>query len=98
MPATTVIAISVARRRVPADHRFYVCSAVVALAIAVVASLPGMIDPSSRRGSLTPLAAMHAAAFTGGWSCTSPRRCSPAPAISVGIIGWVSSGLSWPSG
>jgi len=66
MPATTAIPVSAARTRNPSvDHRFYVGSAIVALVIVVVAFLPGIIDPSSRRAPLTPLAAVHAAVFTG---------------------------------
>ena len=52
-------------RDTPADHRFYVGSAIALLAIAIVAFVPGMIDSSSRRGPLTLLAAVHAAAFFG---------------------------------
>jgi hypothetical protein len=52
-------------RHASAEHRFYVGSAVAALAIAIAAFLPGIIDPASRRGSLTPLVGLHAAVFTG---------------------------------
>jgi hypothetical protein len=48
-----------------ADHRFYVGSAIVSLALVIVAFGPGLIDASSRRGPLTPLAALHAMTFTG---------------------------------
>ena len=66
MQATTAVPMSTVRtRNASADHRFYVGSAIVALAIAAVGFLPGMIDGSSRRGALTPLAVAHAAAFTG---------------------------------
>ena len=66
MQATTAVPMSTVRtRNASADHRFYVGSAIVALAIAAVGFLPGMIDGSSRRVPLTPLAAAHAAAFTG---------------------------------
>jgi hypothetical protein len=48
-----------------AEHCFYVGSSIVALAIAALAFLPGLVDPISRRGPVTPLVALHAAAFTG---------------------------------
>ena len=66
MQATTAVPIpQVFPRNASADHRFYVGTAIVALAIAAVGFLPALIDGSSRRGPLTPLAAVHAAAFTG---------------------------------
>ena len=66
MQATTAVSIPrVFPRNASADHRFYVGTAIVALAIAAVGFLPGLIDGSSRRGPLTPLAAVHAAVFTG---------------------------------
>ena len=66
MQAATAVPIpQVFPRNASADHRFYVGTAIVALAIAAVGFLPGLIDGSSRRGPLTPLAAVHAAAFTG---------------------------------
>lgn len=66
MQATTAVPVSVApTRRTPADHRFYVASAIALLAIAIVAFVPGIIDASSRRGPFTLLAAVHGAAFFG---------------------------------
>ena len=52
-------------RNVSAEHPFYVGSAIIALAIALAAFLPGIIDPASRRGPLTPLIGLHAAVFSG---------------------------------
>ena len=52
-------------RNATADHRFYVGTAVVALTIAGVGFLPGVIDGSSRRGALTSLVAIHGAVFSG---------------------------------
>jgi hypothetical protein len=48
-----------------AEHRFYVGSSIVALTIAALAFLPGLVEPSSRRGPVTFLVAIHGAAFTG---------------------------------
>ena len=65
MRTTTVSASSIPIWRASADHRFYVSSAIVALVVAMVAFAPGLLDASSRRGPLTPLAALHSATFTG---------------------------------
>jgi hypothetical protein len=66
MQATTAVPIPAApTRNTSADHRFYVGSAVVLLAIAIVAFVPGMIDASSRRGRITLLASVHGATFFG---------------------------------
>jgi hypothetical protein len=54
-----------AQRRRSADHLFYTGSALVLLALAIVAFVPGLIDGSSRRGPITVLAAVHGAAFFG---------------------------------
>jgi hypothetical protein len=67
MQATTVAPVSATRgRNATAEHRFYVSSAILALAISIAAFLPGIVDPSLRRGPITPLVTLHAAAF-GGW-------------------------------
>ena len=47
------------------EHRFYVGSSIVALAIATLAFLPSLVDATSRRGPVTPLVAVHGAAFMG---------------------------------
>jgi hypothetical protein len=63
-------AITIARSMVPArnastDHGFYVGTAILSLAVAIAAFVPGAIDTSSRRAPLTPLATVHAVTFTG---------------------------------
>ena len=66
MQATTAVPVSATPARNPsAEHRFYVGSAIVALAIGVGAFSPGLLNPASRRGPVTPLVALHAVAFTG---------------------------------
>ena len=65
MQTTTASTSLIPTWRTPADHRFYVSSAIVALMVAMVAFAPGLLDSSSRRGPLTPLAALHAATFMG---------------------------------
>ena len=66
MQATTDIPFSASRTRNPSsEHRFYVGTAIVALIIAVVAFVPGIVDPASRRGPITPLVALHGALFSG---------------------------------
>ena len=94
MRTTTVSASSIPIWRAPADHRFYVSSAIVALVVAMVAFAPGLLDTSSRRGPLTPLAALHAATFTGWRSCTSRRRSWPAAATFGCTVGSGSRALS----
>ena len=65
MQATTSVPVSARPvSKAAAEHRFYVGSAIVALAIAIVAFVPGIVDPAPRRGALTPLVAIHAVAFT----------------------------------
>ena len=64
MQATTVQR-SIKPASASADHRFYVGTAILSLAIAIAAFGPGLIDTSTRRGALTPLAAVHAVIFTG---------------------------------
>ena len=64
-PTTAVRIPTTPVRYAAAEHRFYVGSAIAALAIATVAFVPGIVDPTSRRGPITPLVAVHAAAFTG---------------------------------
>jgi hypothetical protein len=63
--ATSVQASASPVRKAAAEARFYVGGAVVALAIAAAAFLPGIVNPASRRGAVTPLVAVHAAAFMG---------------------------------
>jgi hypothetical protein len=57
------------RSAIPGDRRsrqaFYVGTAIVALAFSVVGFAPGIVDPSARRGPLTPLVTLHGAAMTG---------------------------------
>lgn len=66
MQATTAVRGSAhPTRNLLAEHRFYVGTATVALIIAVVAFVPGMVDPASRRGPVTPLVALHGALFSG---------------------------------
>lgn len=62
---TAVPASRVPRSNALAEHRFYVISAIVAIAVAALGFLPGIIDPTSRRGAITPLVAVHAAVFSG---------------------------------
>lgn len=63
--ATAVPTRSTPTWRSSTDHRFYVGTALFALVVAMVSFGPGLVDSSSRRGPLTPLAAVHAVAFTG---------------------------------
>ena len=57
------------RRRVPASRNgrwFHTGVAVVAIALAVGAFAPSIVNPAERRGALTPLVAAHAM-FMGAW-------------------------------
>jgi hypothetical protein len=65
MRATTAVPVFVAPTRHSSDHRFYVASAVVSLVLVIVSFGPGLVDPASRRGPLTPLVVAHAVTFTG---------------------------------
>ena len=84
MPATTAVPVSATpTRNASAEHRFYTGSAIVALAIAMVAFLPGIFDPASRRGPLTlwsPFMLPHSLV---GWFSTSFRLFSSVPATTL---------------
>lgn len=41
------------------DRRYFTCMALVMIAISITGFLPAIVDPSSRRAPLTPLAAVH---------------------------------------
>ena len=48
-------------RGVRVDRRFYMAMAICAIVIAVLGFAPSSLDPTARRGPLTPLVAAHAA-------------------------------------
>src|SRR6202521_1158430 len=56
---TTAVAEAV--RGVRVDRRFYMAMAICAIVVAVLGFAPSSLDPTARRGPLTPLVAAHAA-------------------------------------
>jgi uncharacterized membrane protein YozB (DUF420 family) len=60
--STTAMAEVVRGGRV--DRRFYMAMAICAIVIAVLGFAPSSLDPTARRGPLTPLVAAHAATST----------------------------------
>lgn len=50
-------------KNVAGERRYFTAMALVMIAISIAGFLPAIVDPSSRRAPLTPLAAVHGMAY-----------------------------------